>query len=136
MATIADGASIRLDADDTADANIDADALRQILLNLLDNAVKFGPQEQDILVTIAVTEGRARVSVEDQGPGIPQAEQERVWDAFYRMKREDDTAISGTGIGLSVVQELVEAMQGRCWIESRNGGTRVIMEFPGTADDD
>ena len=136
MATIADGASIRLDADDTAHANIDADALRQILLNLLDNAVKFGPQEQDILVTVAVTEGRARISVEDQGPGIPQAEQERVWDAFYRMKREDDAAISGTGIGLSVVRELVEAMQGRCWIESRNGGTRVIMEFPGTADDD
>ena len=136
MATFADGASIRLEADDAAHANVDADALRQILLNLLDTAVKFGPQEQDILITIADIDGRARIIVEDQGPGIPQAERERVWNAFYRMKREEGSAISGTGIGLSVVRELVEAMRGRCWIESRNNGARVIMEFSGAADDD
>jgi len=131
FSTTANGATIQLDADNSAQANIDADALRQILLNLLDNAVKFGPQEQEILVTVADPDGRARISVEDHGPGIPQAEQERVWDAFYRMRREDDTAISGTGIGLSVVRKLVEAMEGRCWIDSEDGGTRVNLEFPG-----
>lgn len=136
MTTTANGVTIRLDADDSVRAKIDADALRQVLLNLLDNAIKFGPQEQDIRVSVMDGNGRARVSVEDQGPGIPQAEHERVWDAFYRMKREEDTAISGTGIGLSVVQELVEAMEGRCWIESANGGTRVTIEFPGNADND
>lgn len=129
MTTTAKSAEICLTADESVHANIDADALRQILLNLLDNAGKFGPPQQEIRVTVTDIDGWARISVQDQGPGIPEAEQEKVWDAFYRMKREENTAISGTGIGLSVVRELVAAMGGRCVIDSGDGGTRVSVEF-------
>jgi signal transduction histidine kinase len=101
---------------------------------LLDNAGKFGPPQREIRVNVTDVDGWARISVQDQGPGIPEAEQEKVWDAFYRMKREESTAIGGTGIGLSVVRELVESMQGRCVIDSGDGGTRVSVEFQSGAD--
>lgn len=129
MQATANEAVIRLSADETVHATVDADALRQIVLNLIDNAIKYGPQQQDIRVALTGIGNVAQISIADQGPGIPQAERERVWTAFYRLKREQTTAISGTGIGLSVVRELVEAMGGRCWIDAPNGGARVNIEF-------
>ncbi len=135
MGVTANGATISLATDESAHANVDADALRQVLLNLLDNAVKYGPPQQDISVSLTAVGDVVHLSVADQGAGIPEAERERVWAAFYRLKREDETAISGTGIGLSVVRELVEAMDGRCWIDSADGGTRVNLEFRTGADD-
>ena len=122
-------AIIEFSADESVRADVDADALRQIVLNLLDNAIKFGPGKQKISDTVSGTDRTALISVTDQGPGIPEHERERIWSAFYRLKREEDAAISGTGIGLCVVRELVEAMQGRCWIDVPNGGTRVNIEF-------
>lgn len=131
----ADSATLSLEADESACADIDADALRQILLNLLDNAIKYGPAGQEVRVSLAGNDDTVRLCVEDQGPGIPDSEHRRVWLPFYRLQREQDTAISGTGIGLSVVQELVRAMEGRCWIESTADGTRVCTEFGRTSDD-
>ena len=136
MRPTGNGMVIQLSTDDCVCANVDSDAVRQIVLNLLDNAIKFGPSEQEIDVSVSGDETVAVISVTDQGPGIPEGERERVWSSFYRMKREEVAAISGTGIGLSVVRELVEAMQGRCWIDSSNGGTCVNIEFPTGENDD
>lgn len=135
MQSTSNGVAIRFTADESVTANVDADALRQIVLNLLDNAVKYGPRQQTVSVDLSVDGDKALISVSDQGPGIPATEWERVWEAFYRLKRERDTAISGTGIGLSVVRELVEAMQGRCWIDTLTTGTRVKLEFPAVQHD-
>ncbi len=117
---------------------VDRNALRQVIINLLDNAIKYGPEGQTIAVAARVDDGVATLSVEDQGPGIPHAERTRVWDSFYRLGRERDTAIGGTGIGLAVVRQLVTAMRGRCWIEMPESGTgtRVVVELPETAPDD
>lgn len=130
------GPAIQLSVDQSVHANVDADALRQIVLNLLDNAVKYGPQQQEIRVSLTGDQDVARISVIDQGPGIPATERERVWAAFYRLKREDSTVISGTGIGLSIVRELVDAMGGHCWIDAAGEGTRVNIEFVTGADRD
>ena len=130
----ADAVTISASTDESARASIDADALRQVILNLLDNAIKYGPAGQAITVSLTCSSGVVRLAVEDQGPGIPESERERVWSPFYRPSREQDTAISGTGIGLSVVRELVEAMGGRCWIAAADVGARVCMEFPEDAD--
>ena len=100
-----------------------------MLLNLIDNAIKYGPGQQTISISLTAADGTARISIEDQGPGIPETERDRVWSPFYRLKRERGSAISGTGIGLSVVRQLVEAMHGRCWIDALDGGTRVNIEF-------
>jgi len=130
------GASIELTADDSITAEVDDDALRQVLLNLLDNAIKYGPVEQQITVIVTQAEDVVRIEISDEGPGIPAAERERVWGAFYRLGREQQTAISGTGIGLAVVRELIEAMRGRCWIADTATGTRVVVELPGSPDND
>lgn len=130
MQATTNGVVIQIEADSSVQANVDADALRQVLLNLLDNAVKYGPQQQQVSVVVKASDDGSQISIADQDPGIPAAERERVWSAFYRLKREQDTAISGNGIGLCVVRELIEAMDGRCWIDSLDGGARVNIEFP------
>jgi len=114
-------------------APVDADALRQMLLNLLDNAVKYGPEEQTLTVGLRASEGgrRARIWVDDQGPGIPAADRERIWDRFWRLERDRGSAVAGTGIGLSVVRELVALHDGRAWAEDAPGrGARFVIDLP------
>ena len=114
----------------------DRDALRQILLNLLDNAAKYGPAGQTISVGSSpapATDGaRVRFWVEDQGPGIPPADRDRVWEPYVRLSRSAESAMGGSGIGLSVVRELVALHGGAAWIEASNpdGGARVVVELP------
>ena len=111
-------------------ATVDPDALRQVLLNLLDNAVKYGPRRQRIAVNLDVVGNHARLSVEDEGPGIPEGERQRVFERFWRLERDRRSAVAGTGIGLSVVRELVTRLGGRVWIDSgERGGARVLVEL-------
>ncbi len=113
-------------------APVDAEALRQMLVNLLDNAVKYGPPDQTITVGLDAADGKARIRVEDQGAGIPAADRERIWDRFWRLERDRGSAVAGTGIGLSVVRELVALHGGRAWAEEGRGGNgaRFVLELP------
>src|SRR6266704_2246207 len=126
------GVVVRAELTDGVVASVDADALRQMLLNLLDNAVKYGPAGQTVTVGLTGTDARARIWVADQGPGIPAADRERIWDRFWRLERDRGSAVAGTGIGLSVVRELVALHGGRCWAEDApNGrGARFVIELP------
>jgi signal transduction histidine kinase len=116
----------------TADRN----ALRQILLNLLDNAAKYGPAGQTITVGAGATpeaEGaRVQFWVEDEGPGIPVDDRDRVWEPYVRLNRGVESATGGSGIGLSVVRELVSLHNGTAWIEAAatGRGARVVVELP------
>ena len=110
---------------------VDRDALRQVLLNLLDNAAKYGPLGQVITVGSEVTGDHARIWVEDQGPGIPNEDRHRVWEPYVRLNRDAESATGGSGIGLSVVRELVLLHGGRARAESApGGGARVVIELP------
>ena len=112
--------------------NVDAGALQQIVLNLLDNAIKYGPSGQHVLVTAEYLEGRARICVEDEGPGIPEADRTRVWEQFGRLERERQSSNAGTGIGLAVVKELARLHEGRAYVETgKRGGARFVIELPG-----
>jgi signal transduction histidine kinase len=116
--------------------SFDRDALRQILLNLLDNAVKYGPAGQTITVSSEIVGDRARISVEDQGPGIPHTDRLRVWEPYVRLNRDVESATGGSGIGLSVVRELVTLHGGRTRAEGApSGGARVVIELPLTQPD-
>src|SRR3989440_450624 len=140
FAPLAAARGVRLctDLTDGIVAPVDADALRQMLLNLLDNAVKYGPAGQTVTLGLTLADGRALVSVDDQGPGIPAAERERIWDRFWRLERDRDSAVAGTGIGLAVVRELVALHGGGAWAEDgQNGplpaggrGVRFVIELP------
>jgi signal transduction histidine kinase len=111
--------------------NADRDALRQVLLNLLDNAAKYGPPGQTISVGSARGGEWVRLWVEDEGPGIPERDRERVWEPYVRLGRDSERATGGSGIGLSVVRELVELHGGRVRMESAaRGGARVVIELP------
>ena len=113
------------------EAVADAGALRQILLNLLDNAVKYGPMGQTVTVRMSNGGDWVRVEVEDQGPGVPKANRRRVWESYYRLERDAGSAVAGSGIGLSVVMELVLLQHGRAWIEDApGGGARFVVELP------
>lgn len=115
---------------------LDRDAFRQILLNLLDNAVKYGPAGQTVTVGSEIAGDRARIWVEDQGPGIPNDQRQRVWEPYVRLNREAESATGGSGIGLSVVRELVTLHGGRTRAEGApGGGARVVIELPLTQPD-
>ena len=126
------GVTFRTELRDGLVAPVDAEALRQMLVNLLDNAVKYGPADQTITVGLDAADGKARIRVEDQGPGIPAGDRERIWDRFWRLERDRGSAVAGTGIGLSVVRELVALHGGRAWAEEGRGGmgARFVLELP------
>jgi len=113
-------------------AAADPGAIRRVLLNLLDNAVKYGPAGQTVTVRLAVDGDRVRLAVDDQGPGIPIAERDRVWVPFHRLRNEDGRAIAGSGVGLSIVHDLVTRMGGTVQVETApGGGARFVVTLPG-----
>jgi len=113
-------------------ARIDRDAFRQVLLNLLDNAAKYGPRGQTVQVGMAVAGFAVRVWVQDQGPGVPPEDRARVWQPYRRLERDAEGATGGSGIGLAVVRDLVELHGGRTWVEDApGGGARFVLEVPG-----
>ena len=124
------GQRIETALDEGAVARLDRGGFRQVLLNFLENAVKYGPAGQTIAVRAERQDGTVRISVDDEGPGIPSSQRERVWEPYYRMDREIDRVVGGSGIGLSVVRELVARHGGRAWVEDApGGGARFTAEF-------
>ncbi len=110
---------------------VDPAALRQILLNLLDNAVKYGPLGQTVTITLRRTGDHVRIIVDDQGPGIPMEYRERIWEPYQRLESAVDAAVAGSGIGLAVVAQLVALHGGRAWAEAAPGrGARFVIELP------
>ena len=97
----------------------DADRLHQVIVNLVDNAVKYSPRDSEVAVTVEVREDREGVvSVRDSGPGIPPEEQSRIFEKFHRLDTGDSKETYGYGLGLYLCRRLVEAMRGRIWVES------------------
>lgn len=112
-------------------AAVDADALRQVLLNLLDNAAKYGPRGQRVTISLAREGSAARLWVDDQGPGIPPADRARVWEPYRRLHRDVDRVTGGSGIGLAVVRDLVRLHRGDVGVDdSPDGGARVVIRLP------
>ena len=99
----------------------DASLLREVLQNLLDNAIQYTPQAGRIRVTVAVNGREAVIAVSDTGIGIPLADQERIFERFYRVDAARSREAGGTGLGLSIAKHIVEAHGGRLWVESEIG---------------
>jgi len=109
---------------------LDSDKVKQVLRNLLNNAIKFSPQGGIIDVQIYGVDGFARVSVLDQGPGVPPDELEAVFDKFVQSSKTK-TGAGGTGLGLAICREIIAAHKGRIWVENRPaGGAAFSFEIP------
>ena len=112
-------------------ARIDPDALRQVLLNLLDNAVKYGPSGQQVRVGMRLVDFAVRIWVDDAGPGVPPDQRARIWEPYRRLQREGEGGAGGSGIGLAVVRDLVSLHGGRAGVaDAPGGGARFWVEFP------
>ncbi|MEP7347812.1 MAG: HAMP domain-containing sensor histidine kinase, partial [Gemmatimonadaceae bacterium] len=120
--------TLRLDANETLRVAVDALALRHVLLNLLDNAVRYGPDGQEIVVRAMASGGGVRIEVDDAGPGVPEEDRLFIWKPFARLTRDVDRARSGSGLGLRIVRELVTQMHGTVAVETshRQGALFVV----------
>jgi signal transduction histidine kinase len=99
----------------------DQERLRQVLLNLIDNAIKYSPDGGAITVSAADVGGAVLISVADPGLGIPAAERERIFEKFYRLDPGLRRGVGGTGLGLYISRQYIHQMRGRVWVEPRQG---------------
>jgi PAS domain S-box-containing protein len=109
----------------------DPDKLRQILTNLIDNAIKYSPDGGCVDIEIGRSGGRVRFRVTDCGLGIPPAEQDRIFEKFFRLDPNLTRGVGGTGLGLYISRELVTRMNGRIWVDSDGRtGSSFFLELP------
>jgi two-component system phosphate regulon sensor histidine kinase PhoR len=109
----------------------DRDRIEQVLVNLIDNAIKYSPDGGAVTVSTARSEGAVRVEVEDEGIGIPLSEQRSVFEKFYRADPHQKQVPGGTGLGLYICRELVRRMGGSIGVRSRPGtGSMFFFELP------
>jgi PAS domain S-box-containing protein len=108
--------------------------LHQVLVNLVDNAIKYSPEGGEVAVSVANGDGLIRFSVIDKGLGIPPSEHRRIFEKFYRLDPDMTRGIGGTGLGLYICRELVRRMDGKIWVESALGkGSTFVVELPAAA---
>jgi len=102
--------------------------LEDVLFNLLDNAVKYCTDGGNVRIRALVQNGRVRIEVEDDGPGIPRMHRERIFERFYRVDTGRSREMGGTGLGLSIVKHLMTAMDGDVRYEpAEPHGSRFIL---------
>ncbi len=102
----------------------DPDKIRQVLVNLIDNAVKYSPDGGRVTVELAAGDASLRFAVHDDGLGVPPAEQRRIFEKFYRLDPNLTRGVGGTGLGLYICRELVHRMEGRIGVVSPRPGRR------------
>src|ERR1041384_1724290 len=109
----------------------DEELIRRMILNLLDNAVKYTPEGGEISLSLARQNGNAEIVVRDTGIGIPENDQQRVFDRFYRVDKARSRALGGAGLGLSIARCIVEAHGGQITMESAtHRGTTFTVSLP------
>lgn len=111
-------------------ATIDPAAIQQSLVNLLDNAIKFSPESGTVTVSLRAFDGHWQLAVGDRGPGVPAAEQERIFERFHRLGNELRREHRGTGIGLSIVKHVAEAHDGSVTVASTSDGSTFTLSIP------
>ncbi len=108
---------------------MDSVLLAQVLINLLDNALKYSPPNGVLEVAARIGENQLEIEVADQGPGIPESYLKQVFDKFFRISHTEE--VSGTGLGLAISKGIVEAHGGKIWAENRpGGGSKVVLTLP------
>jgi two-component system, OmpR family, phosphate regulon sensor histidine kinase PhoR len=108
----------------------DARALEQVLVNLLDNAVKYTPEGGSVALSAECSGSRVVLAVTDTGPGIERHHLPRIFERFYRADAGRSREMGGTGLGLAIVKHLVQAMRGDVGVESGSGGSRFWVHLP------
>jgi PAS domain S-box-containing protein len=125
------GVSLSMSADEQRRIVCDAHKLRQVLVNLVDNAIKYSPDGGEVEIRLDSENGECLIEVADEGLGIPSSERERIFEKFYRLDPQQTRGVGGSGLGLYICRELVERMNGRLEVESEPGqGSRFRVALP------
>lgn len=128
---------LHLEQGSNCTANIDKNAMIQIVDNLVSNAIKFSPPDKNIYISTQRTENGIRCTVRDEGPGLTAEDRTKLFGKFSRLSARPTGGEHSTGLGLSVVKKLVEAMGGRVWCESEPGnGASFILSVPASRDEE
>jgi len=129
---LADSASNRIELNiEPVTAFMDPAGFRQILINVLDNAVKYGPINQTIRIKLYKFEGTIILSITDEGPGIPKKNHSKVWEPYWRYTEPYNNNVTGSGIGLAIVKEYLDQMDGTAEIRNLpEKGTEFLLQFP------
>ncbi|MBC8354713.1 MAG: HAMP domain-containing protein [Planctomycetes bacterium] len=118
------------DSEDVGELLLDAEKIKQVLRNLVSNAVKFSPDGGTIRMVISQRDEQLRISVQDEGPGVPEDELEAIFEKF-KQSSTTKTGAGGTGLGLAICREIVDAHNGRLWVENvATGGSVFILDLP------
>jgi PAS domain S-box-containing protein len=127
----ADGKEIKIESDiPDIDVVVDFEGLRLVLLNLLDNSVKFNETGGHVKVKAEVKGDKAKICVEDTGIGVPEEFRDKVFDKLFQVDATTTRKFAGTGMGLAVAKEIVEAHGGKIWVEGRKTGSRFCFTVP------
>ena len=122
---------ISLSGDESITAKIDTSLMEQALVNLIDNAIKFSPENSDIQVTVDCDDEDIIISVQDEGIGIPKKNQERLFERFYRIDQARSRKAGGTGLGLAIVKHIAQVHEGRVTVSSTLGvGSTFTIHLP------
>jgi len=128
---LARGLTLDVQVEDDLEFVADARSLEHVLVNLVDNAIKYTPKGGKIGLEARRAEGRAILEVWDTGPGVSESHRARLFERFYRVDPGRSRDMGGTGLGLSIVKHLVEAMHGTVGMRPREGGGSVFwVELP------
>jgi len=131
MRPIAEGIELGIGEEDQVIVMGDADRLKQLLLNLVDNACKYTPKGGKVTLGLSCAEGWARLSVADTGIGIPAQDLPHIFERFYRVDKARSRTAGGAGLGLSIVQWIVQAHGGKIGVQSEPGqGTTFTVRLP------
>lgn len=125
------GVRMEVSGDHSAMASVDAAAWRQVVMNLLDNAVKYGGRGSVVRVEVCSPPGRVVLTMSDEGPGVPPSDRDKVWQRFWRGGAAVSSGAAGSGLGLATVRDLVALHGGRCAVvESRDTGATFQLDLP------
>ncbi|MCX6719682.1 MAG: HAMP domain-containing sensor histidine kinase [Candidatus Staskawiczbacteria bacterium] len=119
------------DKDSDKEIYADFERLGQVLTNIISNAIKYSPEDKEIVVTSYSNKNNIVISVQDFGPGIPKSEQDLIFSRFYRANSAMESSVSGIGLGLYVAMQIVKAHNGKLWVESAvNKGSNFYFSTP------
>jgi signal transduction histidine kinase/FtsH-binding integral membrane protein len=123
---------VRVQADEPVRAAVDVPRFEQVITNLVENALKYSPHQAPVTVTVWAEDGTARLSVRDEGIGIPAEDQPLVFERFHRARNVDDRRFAGMGLGLYIARGIVQQHGGKIWLESAPGmGSTFQVALPG-----
>ncbi len=125
------GITFDIQAPDTVRAQADAEKLERVLINLLSNAFKFTPAGGRVRCALEERDGRARLVVEDTGPGVPVDMREAIFERFRQVEAGINRPFGGTGLGLAIARDFVHLHEGTLWVEEApGGGARFVVDLP------